>query len=83
VCTAYRFGDDVYEDFPPHQSIFHRAEPVYEELDGWWEDIDQVTRFEDLPKQARAYVERLEELSGVPIRVVSVGASREQSLVLS
>jgi adenylosuccinate synthase len=83
VCTAYRFGDETYEDFPPHQSIFHRAEPVYEEHDGWWEDIDQADDFADLPKHARSYVERLEELVDVPIRVVSVGPSREQSLLLS
>jgi adenylosuccinate synthase len=82
VCTAYRCDGETYEDFPPHQSIFHRAEPVYEEHDGWWEDIGRVTDPAGLPERARAYVGRLEDLVGVPIRVVSVGASREQSLVL-
>ena len=43
----------LYEDFPPHQSLFHKAEPVYEELDGWMEEIDEATSFEDLPKEAR------------------------------
>jgi adenylosuccinate synthase len=82
VCVAYRFGDEVYEDFPPHQSIFHRAEPVYEEMEGWWEDLEEVTSFGDLPAAARKYVERLAEMAGVPVSVVSVGPSREQSLVL-
>ena len=81
ICTAYRFEGQDYEDFPPHQSIFHRAEPVYEQLEGWSDDITAATAFGDLPAAARAYVERLAELAGVPIGVVSVGAAREQSLV--
>jgi adenylosuccinate synthase len=81
VCVAYRFGRETFEDFPPHQSIFHRAEPVYEEVEGWRDDIQGATSYEELPSAARKYVERLRDLSGVPIRVVSVGPSREQSLV--
>jgi adenylosuccinate synthase len=80
ICTGYRADGEVYDDFPPHQSLFHRAEPVYEEHDGWDEEIDEAQSFEDLPKQARAYVGRIRELSGVPISVVSVGPAREQSL---
>jgi adenylosuccinate synthase len=80
ICTGYRAEDEVFEDFPPHQSLFHRAEPVYEELDGWDEEIDEARSFEDLPKNARAYVRRMEELVGVPASVVSIGPAREQSL---
>jgi adenylosuccinate synthase len=82
VCTAYRHESVVYEDFPPHQSIFHRAEPVYEELDGWEEDLSGARRMEDLPAAAAAYVARIEELAGVPVRNLSVGPSREQTLSL-
>ncbi|MGM0819278.1 MAG: adenylosuccinate synthase [Actinomycetota bacterium] len=80
VCRAYRYQGEEYEHFPPHQSIFHHAEPIYEEHPGWQSDLAEVTRFADLPKQAQAYVERLEELSGVPIRYVSVGPARSQTL---
>jgi adenylosuccinate synthase len=80
ICTGYRLEGQTFEDFPPHQSLFHRAEPVYEELDGWWEEIDGARTFEDLPKSARGFVRRLEELVGVPVSVVSVGPAREQSL---
>jgi adenylosuccinate synthase len=80
VCRAYRYQDDEYDHFPPHQSIFHHAEPVYEELAGWRRDITGVTDIADLPKEAQAYVDRLEELSGVPIRWVSVGPARSQTL---
>ncbi len=80
VCRAYRYQGEEYEHFPPHQSIFHHAEPVYEEHPGWRSDLSEARRFKDLPKQAQAYVERLEELSGVPIRYVSVGPARSQTL---
>ena len=80
ICTGYRVGSEEFADAPPHQSLLHNAEPVYEELDGWNEEIDEARSFEDLPKTARAYVRRIEELVGVPLRVVSVGPAREQSL---
>ncbi len=80
VCTAYRADGETFEDFPPHQSLFHRAEPVYEELEGWDEDLGAVRSFDDLPNAARKYLERVQELVGVPIRVVSVGPDRSQSL---
>jgi adenylosuccinate synthase len=80
ICTGYRADGELFDDFPPNQSLFHRAEPVYEELEGWMEEIDEATSFEDLPKQARAYLHRMEELVGVPVSVVSIGPAREQSL---
>jgi adenylosuccinate synthase len=81
VCTAYRVGDDTFEDVPSHQSLFHDAEPVYEELEGWGEDLTGARTIDDLPAPARKYVERVSELVDVPVGVVSVGPGREQSLV--
>ena len=80
ICTGYRAYGQTFDDMPPHQSVLHDAAPVYEELEGWHEEIDETMVFEDLPKQAQAYVRRMEELVGVPVSVVSVGPSREQSL---
>ncbi len=80
ICTAYRADGQEFDDFPPHQSLFHRAQPVYEQLDGWNEEIDEIRSFEDLPKAAQVYVRRIEELVEVPVSVVSVGPAREQSL---
>jgi adenylosuccinate synthase len=82
ICTGYRVDGEEFDDVPPHQSLLHNAEPIYEELDGWNEEIDEARSFEDLPKNARAYVRRMEELVGVPVSVVSVGPAREQSLPL-
>ncbi len=82
VCVAYRADGERYEDVPPHQSLFHRAEPVYEEVEGWWEELEAVASFQGLPAAARKYVDRIADLAGVPVSVVSVGPSREQSLVM-
>jgi adenylosuccinate synthase len=80
ICTGYRAHGQSFDDMPPHQSLFHDAAPIYEELEGWKAEIDEVTSFDDLPKPAVAYVRRVEELVGVPASVVSIGPSREQSL---
>ena len=82
VCTAYEADGERYEDVPPNQSLFHHAEPVYEELEGWEEELSGAGSFEELPGAARTYVERLQELIGVPVSVVSIGPGREQSLPL-
>jgi adenylosuccinate synthase len=80
ICTGYRVEGKDFDDFPPHQSLFHKAEPIYESMDGWMEEVDEAKTFEDLPKSAREYVRRIEELVDVPVSVVSVGPAREQSL---
>jgi adenylosuccinate synthase len=80
VCTAYRYEGRLFEDFPPHQSIFHRAEAVYEEVEGWSEELTAAQSFADLPAAARKYVARVGELAGVPVRYLSVGPDREQTL---
>ena len=82
ICTSYRFEGQTYEDFPPHQTIFHKAEPVYEELEGWADDLSGAREPADLPAAARKYLERVAGLAAVPIRTVSVGADREQTLTM-
>jgi len=80
VCTGYVADGETFEDVPPNQSLFHRAQPMYEELDGWDESLSEARSFGNLPPAARKYVERLQDLAGVRIGVVSVGPAREQSL---
>jgi adenylosuccinate synthase len=82
VCTGYEFEGKRFEDFPPHQSIFHKAAPLYEEVEGWSEDISAARGFDDLPSAARAYVRLIEGFGGVAVRYVSVGPDREQTLSL-
>jgi adenylosuccinate synthase len=82
ICVAYRYEGREYEDFPPHQTIVHKAEPVYEEVEGWTEDLGDLRGHGDLPPAARKYVERIADLGGVPVRNVSVGPHRHQTVEL-
>jgi len=80
LCVAYRFEGETFEDVPPHQSIIHKAQPVYEDMEGWSDALGQAGSFQAFPAAARAYVERIAQLGSVPVRNVSVGASREQTV---
>jgi adenylosuccinate synthase len=81
VGVAYDSLDQRYAEFPRQQRVLYNCHPVYDELPGWNADISEVRRFEDLPKEAQAYVEYVEELAGVPVSIVSVGPSRAATLV--
>jgi adenylosuccinate synthase len=82
VCVAYEIDGVRHDEMPMTQTEFHHAKPVYELLDGWWEDISGCRTFAELPKNAQAYVLALEEMSGTRIWAVGVGPGREQSLVV-
>ena len=81
VCVAYDVQGQRVEEMPVNQSDFHHATPVYEELDGWSEDISGCRRFEDLPAAAQAYVQQLETWMGARISVIGVGPGRDQVVV--
>ncbi len=82
VCVAYEIDGERVDEMPMTQTEFHHAKPVYEFLPGWRSDISGCRSYEELPANARAYVRRLEELSGAPFWGVGVGPGREQSVVL-
>jgi adenylosuccinate synthase len=79
VATAYRLPDgSVTECFPADVGSLGGAEPVYETLPGWNADTSEARSLEDLPARARAYLDRIEELTGTPVQWVSVGTRRDQ-----
>ena len=81
VCTGYRSAEGaVLEDFPFHQSVLHKAEPLYEELPGWSEDLGAVRTEADLPSAAREYLEFVSDYIGVPVVLVGVGPGRDQTI---
>ncbi|MDQ1675133.1 MAG: adenylosuccinate synthase [Actinomycetota bacterium] len=82
ICVAYDVDGERTDTMPVTQTGLHHAKPVYEYLDGWTEDITGARSFEDLPKNAQAYVRRIEELSGAPVSVIGVGPGREQNVVV-
>jgi adenylosuccinate synthase len=67
-------------EIPMTQTEFHHAVPVYEYLDGWWEDISKARSFDELPANARAYVSAVQEMIGAPVCAVGVGPRRDQTL---
>ena len=80
VGVAYEHGGKRYREYPFSSGVFSNAVVIYEELDGWTEDISKVTRYRDLPEAAKAYLERLEEYMETKISLVSVGQSRAQMI---
>jgi adenylosuccinate synthase len=80
VCVAYEIDGKRVEEVPYSQSDFHHAKPIYEKLPGWSEDITKAQSFEDLPKNAQAYVKALEELSGTRISAIGVGPGRTETI---
>ena len=78
LCTAYRCEGKLLTDLPFGSADLSPYEPVYEELPGWREDVSAVRRWEDLPSEAQAYLGRIADLAGAPVRLVSVGPEREQ-----
>jgi adenylosuccinate synthase len=82
VCVGYRYQGAVCEHFPADINILDQCEPVYETMPGWDEDITGIRNYADLPANARAYLERIAALTGVPIALVSVGPSRDQTITI-
>ena len=82
ICTGYKYKGKVYRDFPSDIEILNSCEPVYESCDGWMKDTTLVTRYKDLPGNARLYLKRLSKLLDVKIGMVSVGSEREQAFKL-
>jgi adenylosuccinate synthase len=82
VCIGYEYEGRRYDRFPPNQTIFNKCLPVYEELRGWKEDISAARSVDDLPKEARAYLEAIEDLTATPVTWASVGPGREQTVRL-
>ena len=82
ICTAYMLDGQQIDYYPASLKELERCEPVYEEFDGWTEDISTVTEYDQLPANAKKYLKRIEELTGLQLMTISVGPSREQTITL-
>lgn len=80
ICEAYQLDDERITDFPSHVEDLARAKPVYRTLPGWTADLTTCRKLQDLPSEARRYLDALSELIGVPVTLVSVGPDREQTV---
>lgn len=82
ICKGYMYKGIELKEYPESLNILQDVEPVYEELPGWKTDISGCKSYDELPKNARYYVERISQLVGVPLGIVSVGPDRSQTIVL-
>ncbi|MBW2654558.1 MAG: adenylosuccinate synthetase, partial [Deltaproteobacteria bacterium] len=81
ICTGYDHKGTKISDFPPEIKVLQECTPVYESHLGWKQDISGITEFNDLPENAKKYLARIEELSNVNIKIVSVGPGREATII--
>ncbi|MEL3974509.1 adenylosuccinate synthase [Rossellomorea oryzaecorticis] len=82
ICVAYKYKGEIMEEFPANLNILAECEPVYEELPGWTEDITGCKTLSELPENARHYLERVSQLTGIPLSIFSVGPDRSQTNVV-
>ena len=83
LCVGYMNGDEVIADYPYQQSILYNAQPVYETFEGWEEDITSIKNFEELPQNAKKYINAIENFIEIPITFISVGPERNQNIVIA
>jgi adenylosuccinate synthase len=81
LCTGYRCDGRVLDDFPADLKLLAGCEPIYEEMPGWTEPTRGAKSYDHLPRNAQAYVRRLEEVTGVPAAIISTGSDREETIV--
>ena len=81
ICTAYEYQGKTIHDFPPDIHTLSHCTPVYETLAGWKQPISHITDYADMPDNAKKYLHRVEALSRVPIKIVSVGPGREATII--
>jgi adenylosuccinate synthase len=80
ICVAYELDGKRIEHFPSHSDDLRRVTPIYETFAGWQQDVTKLTKWSDFPVGARRYVERVSELVGCPVEIVSVGPARSQTV---
>ncbi len=82
MCTAYKINGELIDEIPASLKILAKVEPIYETFAGWKTDISKIRRYEDLPVNARKYLERMAQVTGIALGIVSVGPNRDQTIVL-
>lgn len=82
ICVGYKYKGNTLTTFPSTSDVLQEVEPIYEEMEGWTEDISNAKDISELPVQARDYLNKLEEVTGVPIYTVSLGPAREKIIFL-
>ncbi len=82
ICKGYLYKGQELQEYPASLDVLDAVEPIYEEMRGWKTDTSHCKTYEELPENARYYVERISQLVGVPLGIVSVGPNRDQTIIL-
>ncbi len=82
MCVGYKIGDEVLKRIPASLNVLAKVTPVFEEFEGWMTDISGIREYDKLPENAKKYLQRISEVAGVELGIVSVGPNREQTIVL-
>jgi adenylosuccinate synthase len=82
ICTGYDYKGKILNDFPASLKVLGECKPVYETLPGWSEEISDAKKMDDLPVNVKNYLKRIEELTETSIHIVSIGAERNQTIVV-
>ena len=83
MCVGYKYKGELLNEIPASLKILADVEPVYETFEGWKTDITKVRKYEDLPANAKKYLERMAEVTGIALGIVSVGPNRDETIVIA
>ena len=83
ICVGYRIEKEEYTDFPVSTSLSNKMSPIYEEIDGWNTSTVGLEKIDQMPKKARAYIQRIEELSEAEVSIISTGPERNQTILIN
>jgi len=81
ICTSYRTGGEVYNNLPWGPADLLQYQPVYEDIPGWEDDVSSIRSWDKLPDQAQTFIIRIEEMTGLPVKIISVGPERSQVII--
>lgn len=82
ICTAYKYKDRLFKEFPYDLEVLNKARPVYKEMPGWDKTLSNIKRYKDLPERAKDYILCLQDILKVKISLISVGFSRQDTIFL-
>ena len=83
MCVGYKLDGKILDEIPASLKILAKVEPVYETFEGWKSDISGIRKYDDLPSNAKKYLERMSEVTGISLGIISVGANRDQTIVVA
>ena len=83
MCMGYKYKGELLNEIPASLKVLAEVEPVYETFPGWKTSISKIRKYEDLPEKARNYLERMAEVTGIDLGIVSVGPNRDETIVIA